>query len=186
MEESGKCPKHREKEILFCGEVGCQKMICPFCLSEAHLRHAVVAKEDEKKNVLSGLLKNIEITTNTLNIKIEKVEKVSQDIIKKSEANLLQIRKEKDQSIQDLEKKKEDMIKEYDGIIKHVEDEKNKLSKASCNELTAMKDNLVFLNSIKKSIEGEENTYEDALKKLDTVKGVKENVKDLPRMKKYE
>ena len=49
-----------------------------------------------------------------------------------------------------------------------------------------MKDNEVLLISIKQSIEDNENMYQDALKKMDTVRGVIENVKYLPLMKKYE
>ena len=182
---SRKCPKHGEKEILFCREVRCQKMICPLCLSEAHLGHEVVAVKDQTKDVLGELLMNIEITSERLNKKIEKVGKVSHDVIKKTEANLLQVKKEKDKMIQDLEKKKEEMSKQYDMIIRQAEDEKNKLSEASGNELKAMRDNVDFLKSIKRSIEEEENTHEDALKKLDTVKGVTEDVKHLPHVKKY-
>ena len=61
---------------------------------------------------------------------------------------------------------------------------RKKLSEATGNELTVMKENMVFMSSIKQSIEEEENTHDDALKKLDTVKGVKANVQHLPRVKK--
>ena len=161
-------------------------MICPLCLSEAHLRHQVVAVKDQTKDVLAKLLKDIAITRDQLNKKIGKVEEVSHDVIKKTEENLLQMKNEKDKRIQDLERKREEMINQYDGMIKQAEDEKNKLSEASGNELKAMRDNITFLTSIKESIEEEENTYEDALKKLETVNGVAENVQHLPRVKKYE
>ena len=175
IDGSKKCPKHGEKEILFCRDDGCQKMICPLCLSEAHLGHKVVAVKDQTKDILTKLLNNIEKTSEQLYKKIEKVEEVSHDVIKKTEANLLQVKKEK-----------EDMIKQYDEIIKQAEDEQNKLSEASGNELKAMRDNVVFLKSIKQSTEEEENTYEDALQKLDTVNGIIENVEHLPRVQKYE
>ena len=186
IDGSRKCPKHREKEILFCREDGCQKMICPLCLSEGHLGHKVVAVKDQTKEVLGKLLNSIEITSERLNKKIQNVEKVSHDVFEKTEANLLQVKQEKERVIQDLEKKKEEMTKLYDEIIKKAEDEKNKLSEASGNDLTAMRDNVMFLKSIKQSIEEEENTHEDALRRLDTVNGVIENVQHLPRVKAYE
>ena len=71
-------------------------------------------------------------------------------------------------------------------MIKQAKDKKTEQKETSGNDLTAMKDNEALLISIKQSIEEEENTYEDALKKLDTAKGVTENVKYLPRLKKYE
>ena len=186
MDESRKCPKHGEKEILFCREDGCQKMICPLCLSEAHLGHKVVAVKDQTKDLLAELLKHIEITSKRLNKNIGKVEEVSHDVIKKTEENLLQMKNEKDKRIQDLERQREEVINQYDGMIRQAEYEKNKLSEASGNELKAMRDNITFLTGIKESIEEEENTYEDALKKLETVNGVAENVKHLPHVKKYE
>ena len=186
IDGSRKCPNHGEKEILFCREDGCQKMMCPLCLSEAHLGHKVVAVRDQTKDVLTKLLDSIEITSKRLNKKIGKVEEVSHDVIKKTETNLLQMKKEKDEMVQDLEKKKEEMIKQYDGMIRQTEDEANKLREASDNELKAMRDNVTFLKSIKQSIEEEENTCEDALKKLDTVNGVIKNVQHLSRTKGYE
>ena len=186
IDESRKCPKHGEKEILFCREAGCQKLICPLCLSEAHLGHKVVAIKDETKDVLAKLVKNIEITNERLNKKIRKVEAVSQDVIKKTEANLLQITTDKDKVIQELEKKKERMIREYYDMLRKARAENNKLNEASRNDLTAMKDNMELLNSIKQSIEEEDNTYEDAMKKLDTARGVTENIELLPQMKKYQ
>ena len=186
IDEFTKCPKHGENEILFCRETGCKKMVCPLCLAEAHLGHKVVAIKDETKEVLAQLVQKIENTSKTLNTKIRKYEDASQDVLKKTEANVLQITMEKEKMIRDLENKKDEMIKQYDEMMKQAEDEKTKLGEASDNELTAMKDNVELLSNIKLSIEEEENTYEDALKKLDTVKGVTENVKGLPRVKKYE
>ena len=93
---------------------------------------------------------------------------------------------ERDEMVQPLERKKEEMIEEYDRMIRQAEDKKNQLTEESGNELSAMRDNVMFLNSIKQSIEEEENTYEDALQKLDTVNGVIENVQHLPRTKTYE
>ena len=78
------------------------------------------------------------------------------------------------------------MIKEFDRMIRQAEDKKSQLTEESGKELTAMRDNVMFLNSIKQSIEEEENTYEDALLKLDTVNGVIENVQHLPLTKTYE
>ena len=185
IDEWQKCPKHGENEILFCREDECQKMICPLCLSEAHLGHKVVAVKVQTKDVLAKLLKSIEITSERLNKNIGNVTDVSQDIIKKTEANFVQVKKEKDKRLQDLERKKEEMTKQYDEIIKQVEDEKNKLSETSGNELKAMRDSITFLTDIKESIEEEENTYEDALKKLETVNGVIENVQHMTNVKKY-
>ena len=174
-----------------------------------------MAIKDETKDVLAKLLKNIEITNERFKKKIRKVEDVSQEVLPKTEANFLQITMKKDKVIHELEKKKERMMREYDEMmeqmrrryddmigkaeyereqmtreyvemVKKAEDENNKLNEASRNDLTAMKDNMEFLNSIKQSIEEEEITFEDALNKLDTVTSVTENVKHLPRMKKYE
>ena len=192
-----KCPKHEEDEVLFCRENECQKTICISCLSEAHLGHKAVALKDETKNLLAKLLKNIEITSKKLNAKIKYFQDDSQHAAKKTETSLLQIRKEKDEMIQRLnterdemvqrlERKKEEMIKQYDGMTRQAEDNKIKLNEASGNELTAMRDNVELLNSIKETVEEGENTHEDALKMLDTVGGVTENTEHLPRVKSYE
>ena len=175
MDVSRRCPEHDENEILFCREDGCQKTICTLCLSKAHLGHKAVTIKEETKDVLDKLLKNIESTRKKLNAKIKNVEEVSKDAARKIEVSLDQIKKEK-----------EEMIKQYDEMTRQAEDKKIKLNETSGNELTAMRDNVLFLNSIKQSIGEEENTYEDAVKKLDTVRGVTENVEDLPRTKTYE
>ena len=190
-----KCLKHEEDEVLFCRENECQKTICISCLSEAHLGHKAVALKDETKNLLAKLLKNIEITSKKLNAKIKNFQDVSQDAAKKTETSLLQIRKEKDEMIQRLNterdemvqrlERKKEMIKQYDGMTRQAEDNKIKLNEASGNELTAMRDNVELLNSIKETVEEGENTHEDALKMLDTVKGVTENAEDLPRVNTY-
>ena len=196
-EEFRKCRKHDEDEVLFCRETGCQMTIYIRCLSEAHLGHKAVALKDETKNLLAKLLKNIEITSKELNAKIKKFQDVNQDAAKKTETSLLQIRKEKDEMIQRLNKerdemnqcldrKKEEMIKQYDGMTRWAEDNKIKLNEASGNELTAMRDNVELLNSIKETVEEGENTHEDALKMLDTVGGVTENAEHLPRVNTYE
>ena len=174
MDESRRCLEHDENEILFCPEDGCQKTICTLCLSKAHLGHKAVAIKEETKDVLDQLLRNIESTRNKLNAKIKNVEEVSKDAARKTEVSLDQIKKEK-----------EEMIKQYDEMTRQAEDKKIKLNETSGNELIAMRDNVMFLNSIKQSIE-EENTYEDAVKKWDTVRGVTENVDHLPRTKTYE
>ena len=207
-EDFRKCRKHDEDEVLFCRETGCQMTICIRCLSEAHLGHKAVELKNDIKDILPRLLKSIEITSKKLNAKIKNVEDISQDATRKTETSLLQISKERDEMIQRLnkerdemmkrlnkgrdemvqrlEKKKEEMIKQYDGMTRQAEDEKNKVNKDSGNELTAMRDSVVFLNSIKQSIEEEENTFEDALQKLDTVNGVIEIVHHLPHVKNYE
>ena len=186
MEESRRCPKHGEKEILFCREDHCKIRICSDCLSEAHLGHKVVSIKHETKDVLATVVKNIEFTQERLNKRIRKVKDTSQDVLKKIEANVLEITMEKEKMIRDSEKKKDEIIDQYDGMIKQAEDEKRELSEASGNDLTAMKENVELLNMIKQSIEEEKNTYEDALEKLDTVKGVIENLEHLPRIKTYE
>ena len=156
-----------------------------------------MALKDETKEILAKLLNSIESTSDKLTTNVKNIEDISQDATRKTETSLLQIKKEKsemiqrlnaerDEMVQRLEKKKEEMIEQYDGTIRQAEDKKNQLTKESGNELTAMRDNVMFLKSIKQSIEEEENTYEDALQKLDTVRGVRENVKHLPRTKTYE
>ena len=204
LDESRKCPEHGQNEILFCRGAGCMKTICPLCLAKTHLGHKVVAIKDETEEVLAKLLKNIEITRKRLNAKIKDVEYVSQNAVRKTEVNILQAEKEKEEMIQSLDKKKEkiikhydemmkkienekeEMMKQYDEIIKEAEDTKNEQKKTSGKELTALKDNEALLTSVKQRIEEEENTYEDALNELGIVKGVTENVKDLPRVLKYE
>ena len=204
LNESRRCPEHGQNEILFCMQAGCHKTICTLCLSKAHFGHKVVAINDEREEVLAQLLKNIEITKKRLSAKTKHVEQVSRDAARKTEVSLLQAEKEREQIIQHLEKKKEDIIKKYDEKIqkvekeieeikeqydemtKQAEDKKNEQNESSKIELAAMKDNEVLLTSMKHSIEKEENTYGDAMKKLDTVKSVTETVKDLPQVKKYE
>ena len=183
--------------MLFCRESGCQTAICISCFSETHLGHKAVALKDEKKDILTELLNSIEITSKKLTAKIKNVENISKDAARETETSLLQMRKEKDEIIQRLNKekdelvqrldrKKEEIIKQYDGMTRQAEDNKNRLNEASGNELKAMRDNVTFLNSNKQSIEKEENAYEDALLKLDTVRGVTENAEHLPRTKTYE
>ena len=186
MDEFRRCPEHGQNEILFCIEPGCMKTICPLCLSKVHLGHKVVAIKDETEDVLVQLLKNIEITKKGLNAKIKHVEDVSGNAAKKTEINLLQLKKEKDKIIHRLEKKKEEIMKQYDRMVEQAEDKKTEQNETLGNELAAIKDNDVLLTSIKQSIESEENTNEDILKKLDTVKGVTEIVEYLPRVKNYE
>ena len=157
-------------KILFCREDGCQKTICTLCLSKAHLGHKAGAIKEETKDVLDKLLRNIESTRKKSNAKIKNVKEVSKDAARKIEVSLDQIKKEK-----------EEMIKQYDEMTRQAEDKKIKLNETSGNEL-----NVLFLNSIKQSIGEEENTYEDAVKKLDTVRGVTENVDHLPLTKTYE
>ena len=207
-EEFKKCPKQEGDEVLFCRETECQKTICILCLSEGHFGHKTVALKHETKDILAKLLTSIEITSVKLNAKIKKIEDISQDATKKTETSLLQIKKEKDEMIQRLnkerdemvqrlnkerdemvqrlEKKKEEMIKQYDGMTRQAEDNKIKFNDASGNDLTAMRDNVTFLKSIKQSIGEEENTHEDALLKLDTVRAVSENAEHLPRVQTYE
>ena len=185
-EEFKKCSSHEEDEVLFCRETGCQMTLCIRCLSEGHLGHKVVALKDETKYVLAKLLNNIEITSKKLNTKIKNIEDISQGATRETETSLLQIRKEKNEMIQRLEKKKEEMIKQYDEMTRQAENKKNILKEACGSEVTAMRGNVMNLKSIKQSIEEEENTYEGALKMLDTVGGVTENVEHLPRVKTYE
>ena len=154
---------------------------------------------------LQAKIKNIEdisqdatakTETSLLQIKKEKDEmiqrlnmdrdEVIQRLNRERDEMIQRLNKERDDMVHRLERKKEEMVEQYDGFTRQVEDKKNKLKENFGNELTAMRDNVTFLNSIKQSIEQEENTYEDALQKLDTVKGVTENVKDLPRVKTYE
>ena len=196
-DEFRKCSNHEEDEVLLCREIRCQTTICIRCLSEDHLGHRAVALKDETKDDLSKLLNSIESTTRKLNTNIKNIEDISQDATRDTETSLLDIKKEKsemiqrlnverDEMVQRLERKKEEMIEEYDRMIRQAEDKKNQFTEQSDNELTAMRDNVMFLNSIKQSIEEEENTYEEVLKKLDTVNGVTEYVQHLPWTKAYE
>ena len=132
-----------------------------------------------------------------MNAKIKNFQDVSQDAAKKTETSILQIRKEKyemiqrlnkerDEMNQRLDRKKEEMIEQYDGMTRQAEDNKIKFNEASGNELTAMRDNVELLNSIKETVEEGENTHEYALKMLDTVGGVTENAEHLPWVKTYE
>ena len=196
-DEFRKCSNHEEDEMLFCREIRCQTTVCIRCLSEDHLGHRAVALKHETKDILSKLLNSIESTTRKLNTNIKNIEDISQDATRDTETSLLEIKKEKsemiqrlnverDEMVQRLERKKEEMIEEYDRMIRQAEDNKNQLTEKSGNELTAMRDNVMFLKSIKQNIKEEENTYEDALQKLDTVRGVIENVEHLPQVKTYE
>ena len=154
-----------------------------------------MALTHQRKDVLAKLLNNIIITSKKLHAKITNVEYVSHDAVRKIETSLLQIKKEKNDMIQRLnresdgvflEKKKEKMIKQYDEMTRQAEDKKVELNEAFSNELAAIRDNLMLLNSINKTVKEGENTYEDVLKMLDTVEEVTENVEHLPRVKTYE
>ena len=109
-----------------------------------------------------------------------------QRLNKERDETVQRLNKERDEMVQRLEKKKEEMIKQYDGMTRQAEDNKIKFNEASGNDLTAMRDNVTFLKSIKQSIGEEENTHEDALLKLDTVRAVTENAEHLPRVQTYE
>ena len=154
---------------------------------------------------LNAKIKNIEdisqdaakkTETSLLQIKKEKDEMIQrlnkerdemvQGLNKERDEMVQRLNKERDEMVQRLEKKKEEMIKQYDGMIRRAEDNKIKLNEVSGNELTAMRDNVTFLNSIKQSIGEEESTHEDALLKLDTVRAVTENAEHLPRVQTYE
>ena len=93
-----KCPEHDKEEILFCREAGCQKKICTLCLSESHLRHTVVAIEEETKDALTKMLKNIEILNFGLNKKITEVTKASQTAIEKTMSSLDELKRTKQES----------------------------------------------------------------------------------------
>ena len=197
--EFRKCPDHEENMILFCGEAGCQRTICPFCLSETHLGHKAVAIQKATNDVLAKLLKNIELTNRKLNAKLKKVENASKDIMKKTDTSLELLERDKEEMIQRFEKKKEEFIrnleeekeemtKQYDGMIEKASEQKTELKEVSRDELASIKENISLLQNIKQSVEEEEvNTYDDVLRKLDTVRAVTENVdQHLPRKKSYQ
>ena len=197
--EFRKCPDHEEDMILFCREPRCQKTICPFCLSESHLGHKAVAIQKATNNVLAKLLKKIKLTDRKLNAKLKKVENASNDVMKKTDTNLELLERDKDEMIQRFEKKKEafirdleeekgEMTKQYDGMIEKAGEQKTELKEVSRDELASMKENISLLQNIKQSVdEDEANTYDDVLRKLDTVRAVTENVdQHLPRKKYYQ
>ena len=185
--------------ILFCGEPGCRTNICPFCLSERHLGHKAVAIQKATNEAVAKLLKNIELTSRKLNAKLKKVENTSQDVMKRTDTSLERLErdreemvqrfeKKKDDFIRDLEEKKGEMTKQYDGMIETTGEQKTELTDVSKDEISGIRENISLLQNIKQNVEEEEaNTYEDVLRKLDTVRAVTENVdQHLPRKKSYQ
>ena len=196
--EFRKCPDHEEDMILFCGEPGCLRTICPFCLSESHLGHKAVAIQKATNDVVGKLLKNIEVTNKKLNAKLKKVENASEDVMKKTNTSLELLERDKEEMIRrfekkkkefirDLEEEKEEMTRQYDGMLEKVGGQKTELKEVSRDEVAGIRENISLLQNIKQSVEEEVNTYDDVLRKLDTLRAVTENVdQHLPSKKSYQ
>ena len=68
------------------------------------------------------------------------------------------------------------MTKQYDGMLQKAGGQKTELKEVSRDEVASMKGNISLLQNIKQSVEEEEvNTYDDVLRKLETVRAVTEN-----------
>ena len=158
-----------------------------------------MAIQKATNDVVAKLLKNIEVTNKKLNAKLKKVENASKDVMKKTDTSLELLERDKEEMIQRFEKKKEEFIREleeekeeltkqYDGMLEKAGEQKTELKEVSRDELASMKENISLLQNIKQSVEEEEgNTYDDVLRKLDTVRAVTENVDPhLPRKKSYQ
>ena len=135
-----------------------------------------MAIEEETQEVLAVLLENIEATSEDLNKKIVRIALVSEEVMTRTEFSLEQ-----------LTRKKDEVIREFNEMIQEADDHKRELSAMSNNELAVMEKNVNLLNSMKRRVEdGEETTYEEALRKLDVVREMSESTdRNLPKVKRY-
>ena len=96
------CLEHKLKKILYCTHPGCQKAICPLCMSEDHLTHDVVNIVAEKKKKLFA-----------------QVETLTHKLIKYTgniEMTKRQLDVETEQMIKELKNRKQEVDKELDVI----------------------------------------------------------------------
>ena len=200
--EIRRCQLHQdEEETVFCREAECQKPICTECLSEHHFGHKVVSLKTEAKDILNKILENIKNAEKKLNEKIKYVEDTRTVVEGKNQASIEQLRKEKqktlndfDKKINELEQKKLNLEREklgatteFNKMIKDTEEAKEEQTNISTQAVEAMTENISLLTNIKQSIEGEENAYQDAVNKRETVKGLSDNVdRHLPQPKNLE
>ena len=156
--------------------LGVRKPSVRCVFSRDHRGHMVVAIEEEAEEVLAVLLENIDATKEDLKKKIVRIALVSEDVIAKTES-----------SLEHLKKKKEEVMKDFDEMITNATEHRREVSEISNNELAVMEKNVNLLSSMRRSIqEGKENTYEEALRKLDEVREMAETAgRNLPKVKKY-
>ena len=161
--EYEKCVEHKKELLLFCNEQECQKAICTTCLKTSHRKHDITEIEDEKKEII---MKNIESFKMSLQIKIRKISRAKEDV-----------EKEADICIRSLIKEKDEMCKKFDKTIEESKKKVEEIKTLVKDELGAMNETIIVLNDMKESIETlEENTYEDLMDKMDTIKGIEDNI----------
>ena len=162
--QSEQCLEHGKELNIFCKDAGCQKTICVACSSSYHQKHNFVGIEERKKEVIGVLQRNIKAAITNLQTKVAKVAAARVTVAKKM--NLIQ-----------LKIKKEEMTKQYDRMIKEAEDQIEIINVKTDQDLDAMNENLNLLKDISKNTKAtKENSYSDLMNKLDTVRGITENV----------
>ena len=160
-----KCAEHGKELNLFCKEPGCMMLICVSCSLKKHKKHEVAKIEEERINVKLEFERKIERVEKNLNNKIKKVANTKENLEKKTEA-----------SITDLRRQKDEAVRKFDVMIKRVEDEMAKALKNVNKDLSTMKENLVLVMSIKEN-NGEHGDWEEMVDKLETVKGIEQAIK---------
>ena len=100
--EYEECTEHALKMVLYCKHEGCNKALCPMCMSDQHLRHDVVNILQETKH---QLLSKTALVMETFSSYKEKIliakQQVEDDYVKHVE----QLKKRKIEILQDLDAK---------------------------------------------------------------------------------
>ena len=157
--EFQKCEEHGKELNLFCRTSGCNKPICRICLRKQHKEHDVIDIEEQEKEVLMKLLKQIWFN---LGAKLSILSVTKRDIQVKANA-----------AIEEIKRKKEEIDKACEKMIKEVEGQ-NKVDEMHIdNEISAINSNIELLSCLDQNIDAEEEmTYEEIKNNQETVKGI--------------
>ena len=136
-----KCEQHGKELNLFCKEPKCKKAICPRCLTRSHLRHKVVEIEEVENKERKALTIKIDSVKQSLHSKIAALGKAKDDVLKKNET-----------CVKELKKQKEEMVKKLDEMIKNAADHSFKISTDNDEAFQAIDENLVLIETIRENI----------------------------------
>ena len=157
-----RCKDHGKELSLFCQEPDCQIAICQSCLLKYHKKHDAVELEEEMKQ---SVIVEVEKIRKNLNSKMLLISSVKEDIEKKTE-----------ESINELRRKQEEINRQIEEMINKALETKRETNLHLDDEISAMNVNVVLLDNIFQNIERkDEINYEEIAGIQEMVKEIHEN-----------